>query len=128
MRVIVSGGRDYTNINSVFQNLDWLDKTYGVEVLIQGGATGADYLAKTWAYERGKLCIEYKADWKTLGRRAGPVRNQQMLDEANPDLVVFFPGGIGTEDMKKRTTKAGIKMVVFYDEILRSPPPDLPGL
>jgi spore coat polysaccharide biosynthesis predicted glycosyltransferase SpsG len=51
-----------------------------------------------------------------------------MLDEANPDLVVFFPGGIGTEDMKKRTTKAGIKMVVFYDEILRSSPPDLSGL
>jgi len=39
------------------------------------------------------------------------IRNQQMLDESRPDLIVAFPGGRGTKDMVDRATKAGVKVV-----------------
>ena len=41
-------------------------------------------------------------------RLAPPLRNQRMLDEGKPDLVVAFPGGGGTKDMVRRAVKAGV--------------------
>jgi hypothetical protein len=46
--------------------------------------------------------IEFPANWKVYGRAAGPIRNMKMLLEGKPDLVVAFPGGIGTADMVKK--------------------------
>lgn len=40
--------------------------------------------------------IEYPADWKTEGRHAALIRNERMLREGKPDLVIAFPGGNGT--------------------------------
>jgi hypothetical protein len=48
------------------------------------------------------------ADWEKLGRSAGPIRNQAMLDEGRPDLVVAFPGHHGTADMVRRARAAGV--------------------
>ncbi len=51
------------------------------------------------------------ADWDKFGKGAGPIRNQQMIDEGKPDLVVAFPGGTGTADMVKRAKKHGIEVI-----------------
>jgi hypothetical protein len=53
----------------------------------------------------------YQADWKGLGRKAGPIRHQQMLDESQPALVVAFPGGRGTADMVCRARGADIEVI-----------------
>ncbi len=82
----------------------------GISFLIQGGARGADYFAWEWANERGVMCGSYPADWDAHGKRAGPIRNQQMIDEGKPDGVVAFPGGRGTKDMVDRAEKAGLKV------------------
>jgi hypothetical protein len=50
------------------------------------------------------------ADWNTHGRAAGPIRNQRMLDEVKPELVVAFPGGRGTADMVRRAREAGVNV------------------
>jgi hypothetical protein len=81
----------------------------GVSVLIEGGAPGADSLANAWAKKRGVPFRTFPAKWLLYGRkRAGPIRNQQMLDEGVPDCVVAFPGWIGTADMMRRARAAGI--------------------
>ncbi len=46
------------------------------------------------------------------------IRNQQMLDEAKPDMVLAFPGGRGTDDMVSRAEKAGVPVTIA----LPSPP------
>jgi hypothetical protein len=53
---------------------------------------------------------EYKADWDTYGKSAGPIRNQKMLD-TGIDYVIAFPGGRGTEHMKKIARKAGVTVI-----------------
>jgi hypothetical protein len=45
-----------------------------------------------------------------VGKTAGPLRNQRMLDEGKPDLVVAFPGGGGTKDIVRRAVKAGLAL------------------
>lgn len=39
-------------------------------------------------------------------RLQGPMRNQRMLDEARPQVVIAFPGGSGTADMVDKVRAA----------------------
>ena len=106
MRVLVCGGRNYADGAKVYSVLDELRPS----IIAQGGASGADHLAKTWAEARGVSRAEYKAAWHEHGKAAGPIRNQLMLDEFEPDLVLAFAGGRGTADMVRRATAAGVKV------------------
>lgn len=108
-RVLVCGGRDYHDIKTVYRCLDGLVPK--PTTIIQGGSYGADACASEWAYTRAVLDRQFPADWKTHGRAAGPIRNQQMIDEGKPDLVVAFPGGTGTADMVRRAKAAGVRVI-----------------
>lgn len=105
MRVLVCGGRDYANAERVFGVLDRL--TPAPTAIIAGGASGADDLARRWAEMWRTPCAIYRADW-ALGRQGGPLRNQRMIDDGRPDLVIAFPGGRGTADMVRRAKAAGV--------------------
>src|SRR6266446_6491961 len=109
IRVLVCGGRDYTNREALYAALDRLHAERGFAKLIAGGARGADTLACQWARDREVPAIVYEAEWAKLGRKAGPIRNQRMLDHGKPDLVVAFPGGHGTADMVGRARKVGVE-------------------
>ena len=104
MKVLVCGGRDYQDFDKMSEVLRNLDP----DVVVCGAARGADRLAKLWAEFDGTECREYPAEWKTHGRVAGVIRNQQMLDNEKIDLVVAFPGGRGTADMVRRAEAAGV--------------------
>ena len=105
-RVLVCGGRDYKDFDAVCRALDPLPITH----LIEGGATGADSLARQWAVRNSIPFTTYEANWETHGRAAGPIRNKAMLDDGKPDLVVAFPGGRGTANMIKQAEQAGVRV------------------
>jgi len=107
VRVLVCGGREFWDRHRVFQVLDALDPA--PSQIIQGGAVGADSLAAEWASERSVPYRTFEADWETHKRKAGPIRNKQMLDEGKPDLVVAFPGARGTANMIRQAKAAGIR-------------------
>jgi predicted Rossmann-fold nucleotide-binding protein len=108
MRVLVCGGRDYGNITRVAQELDALVRLHGPLTVIEGGAAGADQIARTWAYHVGATIHTFQAEWAKHGRAAGPIRNQEMLEKGKPELVLAFPGGRGTADMVRRAKLAGV--------------------
>lgn len=110
MRVVIFGGRDFTNKRLAFKALDQLHEQYKFTVVIDGMAKGADKIGFDWGKERGLQAERYPAEWGRYGRAAGPIRNQQMIDEGKPDIGVAFPGGTGTAHMKSRLKAAGIKV------------------
>jgi hypothetical protein len=107
VRIIVCGGRDYADRARVFEVLDKVHALRVIAEVIQGDAPGADSLAKEWAKAHGIKHTDCPADWKSLGRRAGPIRNRYMLT-LKPDGVVAFPGGRGTLDMISAAQEAGV--------------------
>lgn len=110
-RLLVCGGRNYNDAESVYETLDALVVERGpIKVLIHGGSRGADTLADDWANERHIDIILVPAEWRKYGRAAGPMRNAKML-EHNPDLVVAFPGGKGTRSMIKLAQAADIPVI-----------------
>ena len=111
MRLLVCGGRDYSNATRLYQALDAIVEGKEVECVVEGDAKGADRLAGRWAIDRGLTLIKFPADWDTYGKSAGPIRNRQMLKEGKPDLVVAFPGGSGTDHMVRTSMKAGVPVI-----------------
>lgn len=109
-RVLVCGGRDFNDPLTLGSWLGGIAKRQGISALIHGGARGADFMAAEFAKWSGIPVEEYPADWRTHGKAAGPIRNQRMLDEAKPDLVVAFRGGSGTADMVRRARAAGVEV------------------
>lgn len=109
MRVLVCGGRDYSDRDAVWRELNSLNLKYGRLTVIQGGAGGADKSAREWCLHVPSVhMINEPADWEAHGRAAGPLRNQRMIDEHKPEMVLAFPGGRGTADMVRRAHAAGI--------------------
>jgi hypothetical protein len=70
-------------------------------------------LADFWARSRGIRVERYYALWRTHGNAAGPIRNQKMLDNERPDIVIVFEGGRGTADMIRRAKTAGVPIRRF---------------
>lgn len=141
MRILVCGGRDYgvfppANfpgdhhevkqaekerlffLEAMKSHLECSQQTdgdhwwYTLEI-ISGMAKGADTLAVEYAKAYGLKLHEFPADWKRLGKAAGPIRNRQMLNEGKPDLVVAFPGGAGTAHMVSIAKVAGVEVIVY---------------
>lgn len=110
MIVLVCGGRDYRDRKAVYRALDRLHAKRGITAIIQGAADGADRWGAEWGWDHDIPVGSFPADWKRDGPRAGPMRNQLMLDEGKPDGVVAFPGGRGTADMIERAERAGLKV------------------
>lgn len=113
MRVLVCGGRDFTDhvaFNRAMMTYIVLLPEWDITI-IHGAARGADTLAGLFGRMFGLKVEAYPADWDAHGKAAGPIRNQKMLDEGNPDFVLAFPGGPGTADMVRRARKAKILVV-----------------
>lgn len=111
-RVLVCGGRDYVDQDVVNEVLDGIHERTSIGVVIHGGASGADTCARRWADAKQIAHWAFPAQWSKHGRAAGPIRNQMMLEESRPNLVVAFPGGRGTADMSRRATEAGVQLLV----------------
>ncbi len=113
MRVLVCGGREYSDQARVNRILNTLLEQFPDLEIIQGGATGADELAKLWCLAKNVPMEEYPADWKKYGKRAGYIRNVKMLEEGQPDLVIAFPGGPGTGMMVNLADKANVSVRII---------------
>jgi len=113
VKALICGGRGYTDVARLERVLDAAVKRLGVTEIIQGGAPGADILAKAWAASRGIPQRQFDADWDALGRAAGPARNRDMLVIGKPDLVLAFMDGAGpgTEYMVGQANCAGIRVI-----------------
>lgn len=83
----------------------------GIEAIVQGAATGADYYAEQWAQDRKFPVGSFPAQWDEHGKRAGSIRNAEMLKEAQPCVVVAFKGGVGTAHMCRIAEAAGVRVI-----------------
>lgn len=98
-KVLVCGGRDFRDTKLLDRFLCEVDNHVCIGEIIHGGANGADTMAGCWAEKYNIPVTVFQAEWHKYGRRAGPLRNEQMLREGKPDFVVAFPGGRGTAHM-----------------------------
>jgi hypothetical protein len=105
MILAVIGSRTFNNYIQLKCELDLFKN---ITMIISGGAQGADTLAERYAKEHDIELRVYYPDWKTYGRKAGPLRNIDIVSAA--DYVVAFwdgvsPGTKSSIDIAKKLNK-----------------------
>ncbi len=106
---VVTGGRSFRDAALVALALDTI--TIPNDVIVQGGAMGADSLARAWARDNGRCSQTVEADWLTYGKAAGPIRNREMLTMFPVKALIAFPGGRGTANCVATATELGIQVI-----------------
>lgn len=96
--IIVTGGRTYDDWIMVQDILE----LFKIKTIIQGGAFGADQLARGYAKLHNIECITVQALWDLHGKAAGPIRNREMLVRFPDAIVIAFPGGPDTTNCVKQ--------------------------
>ena len=113
-KVLVCGSRDYTDRIKMVNIMSSLSPAV---TIIEGGARGADIMAREIAEKWGWKVIEFPANWDLYGKKAGPIRNKQMLVEGKPDLVLAFYSAKekskGTKNMVEQAQKAGVRVIEY---------------
>lgn len=115
MIVLACGSRDWTDREVIARRL-YAFHDPDLQV-IHGAAPGADTIAGDEAEALMLTVRAYPADWKQHGKRAGILRNIQMLDE-RPDLVIAFQinGSRGTQHTIDEARRRGIPVEVIGRE------------
>lgn len=111
-RLLICGSRRWRNREAIYTVL----REHRPDLVIEGGAPGADRIAHEEALALGIPVRQFRADWKRYGRAAGPIRNERMLHEGKPTAVAAFvlPSSKGSWHMIEIAETAGIEVVVFY--------------
>lgn len=114
MKIIVTGGRDYSNPDHIFEVLDDL----APDTVVFGDCrTGADSMALEWCRANGAIFIGYPANWTRFDRAAGPIRNGLMVrDNQDATYLVAFKGGKGTNDCLEKAKRVGIEIMDLREE------------
>jgi len=113
MKLAVIGSRSFNDYAWLERCLLRSFRVTDVEAVITGGARGADALAARFASEHGLPLITFRADWKMHGRKAGPIRNTEIVAQADA-LAAFWDGSSsGTRDSIAKARAAGKRVLVF---------------
>lgn len=95
VRIIVAGGRDFTNYPLLARELDKyieeLSPVYRKTVeIVSGGCRGADKLGEGYSDNNKISLVRFPADWDTHGKKAGYLRNREMAEYAAEGIGVLF--------------------------------------
>lgn len=109
-RIAIIGSRHYPRPAPVAA---YISRLPADTVVVSGGAPGVDSMAEEAAASRGLETLVFNADWRQLGRRAGPIRNARIV--AHADRVVAFWDGAsrGTLNTVVLALRAGLPVEIY---------------
>lgn len=110
-KIVVAGGRTYTNTGMVFICLEKIVQKG--DVIISGHAKGVDMMGELYAQKNNLACEIYPAEWDKYGRSAGPRRNEQMAQVADKVVVFWNFKSRGTKNMVEMAKKYKKELFIF---------------
>lgn len=90
MKIAIIGSRSITNCDIEKYIKEYYEFST-IEEIISGGAIGIDTLARELAKKHDKRLIEFKPDYKKLGKAAPIIRNKKIINRA--DVIFAFWDG-----------------------------------
>lgn len=120
MRVLITGSRTWSHRQFIWEQFREMLRRYDVDphdITIISGACpkGADIICESVAEAYGMTIERHPADWGRYGKRAGFIRNDEMV-QTQADLCLAFirDNSAGATMCADLAEKAGILTVRFY--------------
>ena len=89
MKIAIIGSRNFNNYKLLIETL--IPYKTKISLVVSGAAKGADSLGEKWAIENNIPTLIFPADWDKHGKRAGFIRNEDIIK--NCDGVIAFWDG-----------------------------------
>ena len=112
MKVIIAGSRGAVE-NELSKALTICSWTGFISTVISGGASGVDFFGERWAHKKKIVVSKYPADWEKYGKKAGPIRNEIMAQNAHGLIAVWDGASRGTTNMIDNAIKYGLRVAVW---------------
>ena len=117
MRILITGSRDWEDVGFINAVLDDYSGEENVTLVSGACPKGADLICENYAAWARWRIEEYPALWDKYGKRAGMVRNAQMVALGADVCLAFIknrsPGATHTARMAQ---EAGIETIVYRIE------------
>ncbi len=109
MKLAVIGSRSFSDKQLLFSILSGINN---IELIISGGAKGADQMAEEFAKQHNIDTLIFKPDYNQFGRGAPLIRNKHIVNSS--ELIVAFWDGKsrGTKNALEHTQKSGKKIEI----------------
>lgn len=111
MKVIIAGGRDFTNFNTVRDAIE--ASGFEITEVVSGMAKGVDTLGEVYALGKNIPVVGFPADWSKNGRAAGPMRNKEMAEYADALIAVWDGVSKGTANMIMQARRNGLDVFIY---------------
>lgn len=118
IKLLVAGGRDFDDYELLEEELSAYTIMRGREgvLIIQGGAKGADLIAKVFAIANEVEHKTVRAKWEMYGKTAGFIRNEEMWKMCDEGIIFWDGESKGTAhsiELSKKYKKP--LRIVYYD-------------
>jgi uncharacterized protein related to proFAR isomerase len=112
MKYGIIGSRTFSDYDLLTYVLD----KHNISLIVSGGARGADSLGARYADERQIHKIIFSPDWDKYGKRAGFIRNKQIVNESDFIIAFWDLHSVGTRHSLDLAKKLGkLSIVVGFD-------------
>ena len=102
MKLAIIGSRTFEDYSLLNQEVNKLVQKYDIDMILSGGAKGADTLAERYAQENSIPTMIYTPMYEKYGKSAPIQRNKKIIEES--DVVIAFWDGVS------KGTKSAIVM------------------
>lgn len=109
-RVAIIGSRGFPDWEMVKDYVYSLDED---DTVVSGGAKGVDQWAEIYAQERGLETLIFPADWNSFGKRAGMMRNRDIVKACDRLVAFWCDESKGTKHSIDLARAAGKPVLVF---------------
>jgi hypothetical protein len=114
MKTIIAGSRTIKDYKFLLEAI--LESGFIITEVISGNAEGADKLGERFAKENGIKLSARPADWPKYGKAAGPIRNEEMANEAECLIALWDGISKGTKHMIQIAKAKGLKIYIKYEK------------
>ena len=112
MKLAIVGSREFENYDLLCAEVAKIQKTQNIELIVSGGAKGADTLAKKFAARNHIPLMEFLPDYERYGRGAPLQRNSLIVQHANWVLAFVTASSRGTWDTIRKAERAGKHVII----------------
>ena len=111
-KILIAGSREYDNYEEAEEVLNDFFADAEDALILSGACRGADKIGERYAEMHGFELKRYPADRKRYGRGADPIRNEEMVRDA--DVIICFWDGKsrGSRNMIKCAERFGKKLYI----------------
>ena len=112
MKLAIVGSREFENYDLLCVEVAKIQETQKIDLIVSGGAKGADTLAKKFAAKNQIPLMEFLPDYDRYGRGAPLQRNTLIVRNSNVVLAFVTATSKGTWDTIRKAQAAGKRVII----------------